>query len=116
MVSKMETMVSEPMKLQSPHFEDIEKGSKIYEVRLADAKRLSISIGDTITFVHTETKKSITKVVKDIDRYLTFAAVLQDKGVQNVLPGRSSIEDGVENVYYKINGYKEREKDGIICF
>ena len=63
------------MKLKPAPFAQIKSGRKTIELRLLDEKRRKIQIGDKITFTNTETGEQLTKTVKALHRFDSFAAL-----------------------------------------
>lgn len=67
------------MKLKPEPFELIDKGIKIYELRLFDEKRKAIKKGDLIEFSNTlYPDKTLVVKVKDILRYPSFIDLYAD--------------------------------------
>ena len=65
------------MKLHPTPFEKLKSGEKTIELRLFDGKRQKIKAGDTVTFTNTETGEQITKTVKKLHRFDSFAELYQ---------------------------------------
>ena len=60
-------------------FRSIEKGTKVFEVRLNDEKRRAIKVGDRIEFVMVPTKEEYLEVeVLELHEYKTFEEMYQD--------------------------------------
>ena len=97
-------------KLHEKMYELIKEKKKTVEGRVNDDKTAVIPIKDII--IWNETLKA---EVVDIKKYQTFKEMLEKEGVENVLPGLKTIDEGVE-VYYMIPGYKEKEKNGVLAF
>jgi ASC-1-like (ASCH) protein len=105
------------MKLSSPHFEDIESGRKKYENRVNEEKRQHLKKGDIITMSHDKDgdRKYEVRIV-NITKYKYFDDVFSDLGLENVLPGVRSVEEGVK-LYESIQGYEfNGRRLGVLCF
>jgi len=107
-------------KLQSPYYEFIRDGIKIYETRVYDDKRKKMKIDDTWIFSHNtdQTKPPIKTKIVGIKIYKSFREAIEDTGVKQLLPQIDDIEDGIkiyegfDNGNYKIDG----EKYGVVRF
>ncbi len=66
------------MKLNPTPFAQIKNGAKTIELRLYDAKRRQIAVGDTICFTSTaDTSQTITARVEALYPFPSFAALYQ---------------------------------------
>ena len=65
------------MKLHPVPFAKIKRGEKTIELRLFDEKRKKINVGDTVTFTNTETGEEMSKTVRKIHRFDSFAELYQ---------------------------------------
>lgn len=103
-------------RLDQDHLDDMFYGLKKYETRpLCKVKK--IKIGDIIKFISKDDPAQfIIVVVVSITQYKTFLEMLEAVGLENVLPGKQTIEDGLK-VYLKPDGYytKEEEKTGVVA-
>jgi ASC-1-like (ASCH) protein len=79
MGGKVGLMAMHSMKLQPEPFEKMQAGTKTIELRLNDAKRQGIAVGDTVVFVK-EPELAETLVARVAERleYATFAALRAD--------------------------------------
>lgn len=67
------------MRLDPPYFDMVADGSKVIEIRLNAPKRQMIQNGDTITFKkRPEEKEEVTVTVMALDRYDTWADLVND--------------------------------------
>jgi ASC-1-like (ASCH) protein len=109
-------------KLQSPYYEYIRDGVKIYEMRVNDEKRQKMQIGDIWTFVHNskplnEAPKYSTQIVGK-KMYDTFEAAINDTGYKQLLPNATSTEESI-NIYNAFgDGAYERDAKihGVVRF
>ncbi len=106
-------------KLQSPYYEFVREGVKIYETRVYDDKKKSMKVGDIWIFTNNNVESNqIKTIITEIKIYKSFREAIEDTGVQKLLPQIKNIEEGIkiyeafDNGNYKIDG----EKFGVIRF
>jgi ASC-1-like (ASCH) protein len=106
-------------KLQSPYFEYVRDGIKIYETRVYDDKRKQINLNDYWVFSHNldNSQKIKTKII-GIKIYSTFGEAIVDSGVEKLLPNVSDVSDAIRIYESFDNGnYKlDAEKYGVVRF
>lgn len=95
------------MGLQEEYLRAIAEGKKKVEGRLYDEKRQKIMPGDTIIF-----EGRLMCAVKDVRVYSSFKEMLEKEGLENVLPGVGSIDDGVK-VYRRFYSEEKERKYGV---
>jgi ASC-1-like (ASCH) protein len=104
------------MKLNSPWFELVKDGKKIYEGRRKLPYITKYKIGDIINFSHNNNTniKSFNVIIEDILEYSTFEDALNVLPLQQVLPiDNITIEQGIE-IYKKYVSLTTQLNDGII--
>jgi ASC-1-like (ASCH) protein len=102
------------MKLSSPWYELVCEEKKTVEIRLNDAKRQKVRVGDTIVFTHG--KRSFRRRVEKISRHVDFEHAIRASRLEKALPGVNTVADGV-NIYHAIPGYKNGAEDyGVVAF
>ena len=74
-------------------FEQIRNGKKKIEGRLGKAKYLYLKPNDCIRF-----NKSLCAKVQAVRHYPSFGAMLQKEGIERVLPGVATVQEG-EAIY-----------------
>jgi ASC-1-like (ASCH) protein len=102
-------------------FDAIQNGIKIAEGRIGKPWVLALELGDEIEFTRRPApdvipdKNAPTLVIKitELHRYGTFTALFDDVGLERVLPGILSYDDGV-NVYRKWYSEKDENDKGVI--
>ncbi len=70
------------MKLLSPYFLSIKEGRKRYELRLNDAKRQAIKVGDTICFNDLSSGEQLLTVVRSKHAYSNYVELFDDLGTK----------------------------------
>jgi len=95
------------LSLQQKYFDDIKSGIKTAEGRCNSSKFENIVVGDQISFVCVQTQAVMVKTVTAINFYRNFKDMLVHEGVQNMLPGVTTIEQGVV-IYESFPGYKDK--------
>jgi len=92
------------------YFDAIKAGLKTVEGRLNSPKFKDLKFGDLITFTCHETNEKISGVVKALNIYPNFEAMLVSEGLENMLPGVTSLYEGVM-IYESFPGYQEGAKE-----
>ncbi len=95
--------------IDSMYLDLIKRGQKTVEGKVNKPKYAHIKKGDIIKFVSsTLPKKTCFCKVKDRVSYESFKHMLEGEGLQNCLPGLSTIEEGIR-VYHSFPGYATDE-------
>lgn len=97
------------LSLRQEYFDAIKSGLKTVEGRINSPKFKDLKPGMTIRFTCINTNETIVCTVQAIHVYTNFTEMLQSAGVENMLPGISSITEGVE-LYESFPGYREDVK------
>lgn len=104
------------MTLNSPWFELIRDGIKLYEGRRKTAKIMAISPNDIIEFRH-HTNQSfdpIRVIVENIIEFPTFKDALTSLPIQEILPiPNITIEEGIE-IYKTFVSLQTQYRDGVV--
>lgn len=103
------------MKLKSPFFERIEKGEKIYEIRLNDEKRKKIKIGDYINLKkEPELTENFTAQVVGLDYFSSFKEVIGAYSPKEIgFEGQN--KDEIERVYYGFYSKTNEKQYGVVA-
>jgi ASC-1-like (ASCH) protein len=99
------------MRLGDPWFEFVASGTKIYEGRRWWKPTQKLQIGDSITFQGSENREC-RKIIKNVLLYPTFEVALRDLPLEKVLPGVSTVAEGVA-IYLRFVSLETQQKDGI---
>lgn len=109
-------------KLQSPYYEYIRDGVKIFEMRVNDEKRKKMQVGDIWNFTHnslpiTETPKYSTKIIEK-KLYNSFEDAIIETGYNRLLPNATSNEEAIKIYNAFGDGAYEREAKqyGVVRF
>ena len=100
--------------LNSPWFEYVRDGKKIYEGRRKTDKTKEYKIGDILIINHhTDILQEPYKVIiQDILSFPTFKDALTNLPIENILPNIKTIDEGVE-IYKKYVSLNTQIQDGI---
>lgn len=103
------------LSLKRKYFEAIKFGKKTVEGRLNGPKFKNLLSGDFISFTTTDPDESILVKVIDVNLYPSFEAMLQNEGIEKMLPGIDDLKVGV-GIYESFPGYKAQvEKAGALA-
>lgn len=97
--------------IQDPWYTYIINGRKIVEGRLNKGFMKTIEKGDNIT-IFGPNKQQVDVLITNIIIYKTFAEMLETEGLDKVLPGKVTIDDGVE-VYRQWYSEEKEQEFGI---
>jgi ASC-1-like (ASCH) protein len=107
-------------KLQSPYYEYIRDGIKIYEMRVNDEKRQKMNIGDIWKFKHAsdETLPQYDTQIIDKKIYKSFEEAIEETGYEKLLPNAKSKEEAIKIYNAFDNGNYETDaiKYGVVRF
>lgn len=104
-----------PLHVQNIWYDKIASGEKKWEGRLNGSDVSSIRIGDVIDF-RSEHREPLKVTVINVLRFPDFELMLEGEGLQRLLPGVSSISEGIE-IYRSFPGYSEWEREfGAVIF
>jgi ASC-1-like (ASCH) protein len=88
------------MALYEEYFDSIKKGKKKVEVRLNDAKRRKIKVGDLIEFIMVPNQnETLTVQVTELRTYNTFREMYQDISFKDFDCEGWTMEDMIEGTY-----------------
>ena len=91
--------------VQQHYFDAIKSGQKTVEGRLNKPRYNDLVIGMQLQFEGLD-KEVVTCVITGITRYSDFASMLVSEGVESMLPGVTSLQEGVA-LYESFPVYKE---------
>ena len=107
-------MTTHNMNLDEKWFNKIADNSKKYEARLYDSKRQLVKLNDVIVFACAH--KTVKRTVVEIGIFDSWLDALHKTGTEVLLPGISSIEEGLW-IYHDIPGYKTGAAQyGVVVF
>ncbi|CAL4993746.1 unnamed protein product [Urochloa decumbens] len=96
--------------VQEPYFTQLKAVAKTVEGRLATGNYNRITQGSLLLF-----NKCLLLNVEAVRKYSSFSEMLQAEKISNVLPGISSIEEGVK-VYRKFYTEEKENSYGVLAF
>lgn len=105
--------------LNSPWYEYVKSGEKIYEGRRQTDKTKNIKLGDILKISHHIDKnlETFTKTVEHVFVFKTFEEGLiyfnSTNQLKRVLPNIETVHEGVE-IYKKYVSYPTQLKDGVV--
>ena len=104
------------MGLFPENFENVKRGKKQREYRMYDDKRRKIKIGDTITFINTQTQETVVVVVDVINMHLykDFKTCYTDFWEQDFSNRGQPLEQIIENTYNNWWSKELEEKYGCV--
>ncbi|AXK60327.1 ASCH domain-containing protein [Candidatus Chromulinivorax destructor] len=97
------------LSLRQCYFDAIKSGLKTVEGRLNSHKFKDLRPGMQINFSSIDTHETIICTVASIHVYANFKEMLIHEGLENMLPGVTSLDEGV-NLYENFEGYREGVK------
>jgi ASC-1-like (ASCH) protein len=103
------------MNLNSPWYEHVVAGRKLYEGRRRTEKTEAIKVGDVITFNHAtdNARPPCTRTVVALHTFDTFRDALESLPLEDVLPGVASVDTGVA-VYARFVSLPTQIRDGVV--
>lgn len=101
--------------IRDPYFTQIEEGIKTSEGRIAKNWLRTIPIGSTLNFKQGKSDREVATLVRSLHIYSDFRSMLEEEGVESMLPGCESVSDGVA-IYEGLPRFKEQAaKFGVIA-
>ena len=97
------------LSLRQQYFDAIKLGLKTVEGRLNSPKFKDLKPGMNISFTSVNTNEIIVYTVEAMNVYANFTDMLQSEGVDKMLPGITSIDEGVA-LYENFPGYRDDVK------
>ena len=101
--------------ISEPWFSLISLGLKTVEGRLDCGDFKSVQVGDLIQWTNNDflDRTVITRVIEK-RHYFSFREYLDTEGLQNCLPGMTTLAHGL-SVYYKYYSTADEEKYGVVA-
>ena len=97
------------MNVQEPWFTFIKNGDKTVEGRLNKGRFAELKVGDIIIW-----QQECQVKISYIKKYDSFKEMLEEEGLDKVLPGIKTIDDGVK-VYRKFYTEEDENKFGVLA-
>lgn len=102
-------MVAIPISIQEPWFKHIINGEKSIEGRLCKGKFQKLKVGNILCI-----NGLVLYKVTAIRKYCLFEDMLQKEGIDRVLPGVTSIQEGCD-IYHQFYKKEEEDKYGVLA-
>ncbi len=103
------------MSLNEEYFDLIKSGQKTIEIRLNDAKRRKVMVGDTIEFTKLPDQDEFLKViVKDLRNYKTFKEMYEDLPPSIMGCEGWSLQELMDGTY-DIYSLEQEEQYGVLA-
>jgi ASC-1-like (ASCH) protein len=96
--------------VQEPYHSLIIKGEKTVEGRLNKGKFSAVQVGDILELEPEKIKFEI--IGKNI--YKNFREMLENEGLENVIPDKNNINDAGD-IYYKFYTKEQEDKFGVVA-
>ena len=104
------------MRLNKLPFEQMQEGKKTIEVRLNDAKRKLIAIGDEILFINRDNEnQTIVKSVKDLRLYSSFVEMANNENCVLVGFNKGYTTQEVVDCYHTYYSPEEEQQFGVLA-
>lgn len=97
------------MTIAHPWFDHVQDNRKNIEGRLFKGKFTHLKAGDAIVIHNPENTATIDKTITSIDMFSSFQHALEQIPVKDVLPGITSMEEGVK-IYNSIYSKEDQSK------
>ena len=104
------------MRLEKEYYDMLYSGKKIYEIRLNDAKRRAMNVGNFVTFINrADETQSFTCEIEQLLYFDTFVDLFgslrkEDCGFKNSLTA-----DQIEDIFLKFYSAKDLKECGIVA-
>lgn len=100
--------------VSEPWFSYIVSGQKTAEGRLNKSVFAQFKPKDILNIFNKQLQQNFEFQITEIHKYDTFKEMITDLGIENVLPGISSVEDGV-NIYRQWYDEKAENEFGVLA-
>jgi len=96
--------------VQEPYHSFILEGKKTVEGRLNKGKFASINVDDVLELEPEKIRFSV--IEKNI--YRSFKEMIEQEGIENVIPDKNNIDEAVD-VYYKFYTKEQEDEFGVVA-
>ncbi len=103
-------------KVQDQYFHQIASAQKTAEGRIASQKYVNLKAGDVVEFLANSGQYNPLKAkVTAVSTYPDFAAMLYEEGLESMLPGANSVDEGAQ-LYSSFGDYsKQVQASGCVA-
>eukprot|EP00850_Spirogloea_muscicola_P000450 SM000002S05530 [mRNA] locus=s2:664136:667474:+ [translate_table: standard] len=106
---KVESAIALCLHVQEPYYTFLRNGKKVVEGRCNVRGYANLEAGQLLLVNY-----SLVLLVEGVHKYPTFPSMLAEEGLNRVLPGNASLEDGVQ-VYRKFYSEEQEEEAGVVA-
>ena len=104
------------MRLEQPYYDQLFSGKKVYEIRLNDAKRRDIEVGNLITFKsRADETKEFTCEVEQLLYFDTFVELFNSIRKEDCGFSGKLTADQIEDVFLKFYSAKDLKECGLVA-
>lgn len=102
--------------LSEPWFSLVYVGAKKFEGRLGNSDLRNAEPGTMVTWYNDDTgqTRSVITKITSVTKYRSFAMMLKDKGVADVLPTVKSVSHGA-SIYERFYPKAKQKEHGVLC-
>lgn len=95
------------LSLMPCYFELVKSGKKTVEGRVDTHKFKTLVPGETVIFIKNGAEERLVCIVKAINRYKDFRSMLLAEGLEKMLPGNATLNQGI-HIYENLPHYKDK--------
>ena len=104
------------MRLEKTFFDALRSGEKIYEIRVNDAKRRTLEVGNLITFISRENEQdTFTCTVEQLLYFDSFVDLFSSLRKEDCGFSQKQTADEIEDMFLQYYTAKELAKDGLVA-
>lgn len=104
------------MRLNGNPFKQMLEGKKTIEVRLNDAKRKMLSVGDEILFINRDNSvQTLLKKVKNFRSYKTFEEMTINENCELLGFDKNTSKEEIVHCYYSFYSKEEEKEFGVLA-
>ena len=100
--------------VSEPWFTFIKEGKKTVEGRLNKGQFAELHVNDIVIWFNKDSTEEIKTRIIEINLYPSFRNMLEKERLENVLPSKTSLDDG-EKVYYQYYSPEDEKKFGVLA-
>eukprot|EP01120_Amphizonella_sp_Union-15-10_P006093 TRINITY_DN1904_c0_g1_i1.p1 TRINITY_DN1904_c0_g1~~TRINITY_DN1904_c0_g1_i1.p1 ORF type:complete len:136 (+),score=27.96 TRINITY_DN1904_c0_g1_i1:79-486(+) len=102
------------IEVQEPWFSLLKNGKKKVEGRVFKDFYQTLAAGQNILITKPESSEKFWRIIKSVQVYKDFKTMLENEGLQKVLPGVRSLAEGLQ-VYYGFEKAEQEKSFGVVA-